>query len=106
MLLPNRKAMARLPNNTSLGHGSDLEQIIMGAKRDLNLTLQNIYRLLARHFSVWEFLKCGFRKIICKVPDGIDVYDEKWSTDFTKVHGDGSARLYGILVWVDGRGYS
>ena len=103
MLLPNRKAIARLPNNTSLGHGSDLEQIIMGAKRDLNLTLQNIHHLPAKHFLVWEFLKCGFREVICKVPDEIDIYDEKWSTDFTKVHGDGSAHLDGLLLLVDFR---
>ena len=106
MLLPNRKAtIARLPNNTSLGHGSDLDQT-MCAKRDLNLTLQNIHHLPARHSLVWEFVKCGFRKVIYKVPYGINIYDEKWSTDFRKVHGDWSAHLYEMLFLEDCRGCS
>jgi hypothetical protein len=65
--LPNPKAKARLPNNTSLGYDSGLEKIIVCAKRDLNLTLQNVHHPSTRQCILWEFVKCYLCKVTRKV---------------------------------------
>jgi hypothetical protein len=36
---------------------------------------------------------------VCKVPDEINIYDEKWSTDFTKHTGMGLLTFMECCFW-------